>query len=158
VRLQRLPGELTEDCFDGVDARRDDTGLRGRGGGTERARKSGSCGRVRKARGPGGDARAPADAGLSRDQIRVGVIAVILPLVPEHDAPTFGHLAARTILDRHFKTILNRHFRVRTPDFRPDFAPPIGSKIGWVNRFSPILELIRTVPGPRVNISTRTSK
>ena len=51
---------------------------------------------MRKARRSGGDARAPADAGLSREQNRVGVIAVTLPLVPEHDALTSGHPAAHT--------------------------------------------------------------
>ena len=45
---------------------------------------------------PGGDARAPADAGLSRDQNRVGVIALTLALVTEHDVFTFGHPAAHT--------------------------------------------------------------
>ena len=45
---------------------------------------------------PGGDARAPADAGLSRDQNRVRVITVTLALLPEHDALTFSHHAAHT--------------------------------------------------------------
>jgi hypothetical protein len=41
-RHQRLPGELTEDLFQDVDARREDSGLWRRGRGTGRARKSGS--------------------------------------------------------------------------------------------------------------------
>ena len=74
------------------------------------------------ARVPGGDARAPADAGLSRDQNRVGVVAVTLPLVPEHDPLTFGHLAARTGLSSAARCVLTEN--------RPFFAEKCAT---WTN-------------------------
>ena len=75
------------------------------------------------ARGTGRDARAPADAGLSRDQNRVGVLAVTLPLVLEHDPLTFGHLAAHTGPSRAARSDLTEN--------RPFFAEKFATT--WTN-------------------------